>query len=350
MVCNGYPEHVFFADKSGNSCVLETDNAESYMIRSQNNFQVATNFPLYLLRSSDDLGDDNCNRYATAYTMINDNIENFDLSAGMKVLKSTAQSAPEATTIYSFLYDAGENAIYLVLDQNFEKIWRFTFESKTIETYQGFEHDTAFAVDEQGVSLMELLAYQQMDAGISPFADVSASDWFYDELMYVYAKGLMNGTSLSDSAFEPNAEFSRAMLTAVLYRMEGKPLMGRPPVFSDISSYQWYVPPLSWASENGIVNGYGDGRFGVDDAVTREQFAAILYRYAGYKGYDISAASSLADYTDAGAISDWALPALRWAVAESLITGTTPTTLEPSRPVTRAQCAAVLMRFMENVV
>ncbi len=348
VVCNGYPEHVFFADKSGNGCVLETENTESYQINAQNNFLVATNFPLYLLRSLDDLGDAPCDRYTTAYTMINKNIEKFDLSVGMNVLKSTAQSAPQATTIYSFLYDAGENAVYLVLDQDFEKIWRFTFESKTIETYQGFEHDKEFAVNEQGVSLMDLLAYQQGDSGTIPFTDVSASDWFYDGVTYVCVNGLMNGTS--SSGFEPNAELSQTMLATVLYRIEGEPQEANFPGFSDIPSDQWYSAAVNWAGSNGIVTGYGDGTFGADDALTREQCAAMLYRYAGYKGYDISAASGLADYIDAGAISDRALPAMRWAVAESLITGTTPTTLEPSSTVTRAQCAAIMMRFIENVV
>jgi hypothetical protein len=234
------------------------------------------------------------------------------------------------------------------LDQDFEKIWRFTFESKTIETYQGFEHDKEFAVNEQGVSLMDLLAYQQGDSGTIPFTDVSASDWFYDGVTYVCVNGLMNGTS--SSGFEPNAELSQTMLATVLYRIEGEPQEANFPGFSDIPSDQWYSAAVNWAGSNGIVSGYGDGTFGADDALTREQCAAMLYRYAGYKGYDISAASSLADYTDAGAISDWALPAMRWAVAESLITGTTPTTLEPSSSVTRAQCAAIMMRFMENVV
>lgn len=348
VVCNMYPEHVFFADKSGNSCILETDNTESYQINAQNNFLVATNFPLYLLRSLDDLGDAPCDRYRSAYTIINDNIENFDLSVGMNVLKSAAQSTPQSPTIYSFLYDAGENAIYLVLDQDYKKIWRFTFESKTIETYQGFEHDMAFVVDEQGVSFLDLLAYQQRDSEINPFTDVSTSDWFYDEVMYVCENGLMNGTS--SSGFEPNAELSRTMLATVLYRIEGEPQATYLPVFTDIPSYQWYSAAVSWAGINGIVTGYGDGTFVADDALTREQFAAMLYRYTGYKGYDISATSGLADYVDAGAISDWALPAMRWAVAKGLISGTTSTTLEPSRTVTRAQCTAILMRFMENIV
>lgn len=180
-----------------------------------------------------------------------------------------------------------------------------------------------------------------------PFTDVTENDWFYDAVVYAYEQELMNGTS--ETAFEPNLTTTRGMIVTILYRLEGEPVVagGRP--FADIAG-GYYEFAVAWAASNQIVTGYDENTFGPDDTITREQMAAILYRYADYKGYDVTATTDLSAYTDAGDISDWAQAAMNWANAAELITGVTSTTLEPAGSATRAQAAAILMRFCESVV
>ena len=186
------------------------------------------------------------------------------------------------------------------------------------------------------------------DIWASPYTDVLSTDWFYDAVKYVSQSSLMSGTSLID--FEPSANMTRAMLVTVLYRLDGKPTVTGANSFTDVESGQWYTDAVIWASTNKIVGGYGDGLFGTNDSVTREQLAVILYNYAKYTGYDVTIAfSDLSLFTDASSVSSWAQAATNWANTEGLITGTTMTTLEPSGTATRAQVATILMRFVENI-
>ena len=179
-----------------------------------------------------------------------------------------------------------------------------------------------------------------------PFSDVAASDWYYNEVVYVYEKNLMTGTS--STTFNPDAALSRAMVATVLYRAEGSPPVSYNRVFSDVPSGQWYSNAITWTSENGIVNGYGNGLFGTNDDITREQLATMILNYAKYKNYDTTTATALSQYTDAGKINSWALEGMQWCVAEGLISGMTTTTLSPQETTTRAQCATILMRFIER--
>lgn len=181
-----------------------------------------------------------------------------------------------------------------------------------------------------------------------PFADVAEEDWFYDAVSYVYEQGLMNGTS--DTAFEPDLTTTRGMIVTILYRLEESPAVTGTSSFADVAAGQYYADAVAWAAANDIVTGYDVYTFGPDDTITREQMAAILYRYADYKGYDVTATADLSAYTDADDISTWAQTAMGWANAEELITGVTTTTLEPAGSATRAQVAAILMRFCETVV
>jgi hypothetical protein len=181
----------------------------------------------------------------------------------------------------------------------------------------------------------------------SPFTDVRKSDWFYNEVQYVYEHGLMEGTA--SGLFRPSVTTSRGMLVTILWRLEGQPTVSGT-VFADVASGQWYTDAIQWASANGIVDGYGNGKFGPNDPLTREQMATILYRYASYKGYDVAASASLSKYTDAGKVSSYAAAAMSWANAAGLITGMTDTTLAPQGSATRAQAATILMRFCGNVV
>lgn len=179
------------------------------------------------------------------------------------------------------------------------------------------------------------------------FTDVSSGDWYYEAVQYAYKNGLMTGTG--GGAFSPNATVTRGMLVTILYRLEGTDAASGANPFTDISSGSYCEQVAAWAAANGIVSGYGDGRFGPNDALTREQLAAILYRYAQYKGYDLSGTGSLSGYSDASAISSYARTAMAWANAEGLITGTSGNLLSPKGTATRAQTAVILMRFCQRL-
>ncbi len=179
-----------------------------------------------------------------------------------------------------------------------------------------------------------------------PFTDVKQADWFYDEVQYVFENGLMSGTA--EAKFQPNATLTRAMLVTVLYRLEGEPAASGSP-FDDVGAGQWYTKAVTWAAENGIVSGYGNRKFGPAQAITREQLAAILYRYAQHNGCQTSAEASLAAFRDAPSVSGWAAGAVKWAVASELVSGKGQGILDPAGTATRAETAAILMRFCENI-
>ena len=178
------------------------------------------------------------------------------------------------------------------------------------------------------------------------FNDVSANDWFASAVDYVTGKGMMNGTA--DNTFSPKANTTRGMVVTVLYRLENQPSTSVAS-FTDVASGAYYANAVAWANANGIVSGYGSGKFGPNDKVTREQLAAILYRYAQYKKYDVSGANSLDGYTDVQSVSSYAVPALQWANAAGVVTGKSGSKLDPKGNATRAEVAAMLMRFCENV-
>ena len=180
------------------------------------------------------------------------------------------------------------------------------------------------------------------------FEDVSAENWFYDAVKYVYEKNLMNG--VTETHFSPNTNLTRAMIVTILYRYDGEPAPLGASVFSDVTSGAWYANAVLWAAENKIVSGYGGGLFGPSDDITREQLATILYNYAKWKNLDVSRTSELSAYSDASEISAWATPAMKWATAEGLITGRTQSNLAPTGTATRAEAATILMRFIEEFV
>jgi len=180
-----------------------------------------------------------------------------------------------------------------------------------------------------------------------PFIDVDENDWFYDAVTYVYSEGMMDG--VSDTQFAPNSNLTRGMVVTMLYRLEDEPRVTGSSGFDDVASGAWYADAVTWAAENGIVNGVSDTEFAPNVNITREQLAAILYRYAEYNDYDVSGRDDLSEFTDRSSISGYALDAMRWAVDEGLITGITDTTIEPQGTATRAQAATMFMRFMSTV-
>lgn len=177
------------------------------------------------------------------------------------------------------------------------------------------------------------------------FTDVRESDWFYSAVRYVFEQGLMNGTTAD--RFGPDEPTTRGMIVTILHRMEGSPA-APDPTFPDVRADFYYAQPITWAAAWGIVTGYEDGTFGPEDNITREQLAAILYRFARYKGWDRTGSTPLERFPDAGRISPYAVEAFSWAVGEGLITGMANGLLSPGGTATRAEVATILMR-METV-
>ena len=179
-----------------------------------------------------------------------------------------------------------------------------------------------------------------------PFADVKSGDWFYEAVQYVYDKGMMTGVEAD--RFAPASTTTRGMIVTILYRLENEPAVSGGSAFTDVESGAWYANAVAWAAANDIVNGTSATTFAPNSPITREQMAAILYRYAAYKGYDVSQKADLSGYTDASSISGYAKDALAWANAQKLITGVTDTTLNPQGSATRAQVAQMLMNFGQS--
>lgn len=193
-----------------------------------------------------------------------------------------------------------------------------------------------------------LLPGTALAAGENPFTDVPASHWAHDDITYVYENDLMNGTD--GSLFSPESTTTRAQVVTVLYRLAGQPAADWENPFWDVPASAWFHDAVTWAWENDITGGVSSTHFGAGNAVTREQLAAFLYRYAQDQGYDTSARADLSGYSDAGLVSSYATEALSWANATGLITGTTATTLSPQGSATRAQVATILSRFCQDVI
>ena len=184
------------------------------------------------------------------------------------------------------------------------------------------------------------------DTGANPFTDVSEKDWFYGDVMFVYENGLMLGTS--KTLFSPHGTATRGMMATILWRMEGSPAPKGKNSFTDVEAGKWYADAITWTAENGIFAGYGKDKFGPDDPITREQLAAIFYRYADYKGYDLTVKGNLDKFKDADKITDYAKTAMQWAVGSGLVKGKSGNLLDPQGTATRAEIAAMLHRFIEK--
>ena len=182
-------------------------------------------------------------------------------------------------------------------------------------------------------------------AAWEPFADAAPGDWFYGDLVYVYENGLMDG--VSETLFAPDGAVTRGMIVTILHRLEGGPVVDYLLPFADVDEGAWYAEAVRWAASEGIVTGVSETAFAPGEPVTREQFAAILWRYAKYKGHDVSIGEStnILSYTDFAEISEYAIPAMQWACGEGIITGSGEGVLNPRGGATRAEAAAMLARF-----
>lgn len=179
-----------------------------------------------------------------------------------------------------------------------------------------------------------------------PFTDVKSNDWYYQSVQYAYDNGLFSG--VSHDSFAPGDSMDRSMLVTVLHSLDGKPAAGKGG-FTDVADGAWYANAVAWAAEHGIVSGVSDSAFAPNGAITREQLAVMLYRYAQYKGYDVSKTADLSGYADQGSISDWAAQAVQWACGSGLMTGRSANSLAPAGTLTRAEAATMLKAFCENV-
>ena len=182
--------------------------------------------------------------------------------------------------------------------------------------------------------------------GANPFTDVSQKDWFYGDVMFVYENGLILGTC--KTLFSPHGTATRGMMATILWRMEGSPAPKGKNSFTDVEAGKWYADAITWTAENSIFAGYGKDKFGPDDPITREQLAAIFYRYADYKGYDLTVKGNPDTCKDADKITDYAKTAMQWTVGSGLVKGKSGNLLDPQGTATRAEIAAMLHRFIEK--
>ena len=219
--------------------------------------------------------------------------------------------------------------------------------NKEIEVKKVNDAEYTFEMPQSAVTVEAVFALAAGETGLLPFTDVAEGSWYYDAVRYVYENGLMAGTS--NTKFEPDLTTTRGMIVTILYRLEDTPAVSSMADFTDVEADQWYSDAIAWAAANSIVGGYGNGLFGPDDPITREQLATILYRYAQYKNYDTAASADLSRYADFEQVSEWAQEAMAWANGEGIISGTSAVTLAPKDSATRAQAAVMLMRFCENI-
>ena len=202
--------------------------------------------------------------------------------------------------------------------------------------------DSKITIDAQFVEKTD-----EIPVVINPFADVKESDWFYNDVMFVYSNGIMAGTG--ETTFEPNTTTNRAMFVAVVWRLENMPAPENTASFTDVEKGTWYTEAAAWAYENGIASGFGDGTFGPNEKLTREQLAVFLYKYAQYKGYDLTITGNIDSFIDKDSVSPWAKDAVTWAVQNGFIAGKDGNKLDPKGFATRAEFAAIIHRFIENM-
>lgn len=181
-----------------------------------------------------------------------------------------------------------------------------------------------------------------------PFTDVKSGAWYYDAVKYVYENGLMAGTS--DTTFDPEMKLNRAMAAQILYNLEGKPAVTEAATFTDAAAAgEWALDAIAWAQQTGVVAGMGDNLFAPDAQVTREQFAQMMYNYAKYKGYDLTATGDLTQFSDSSKLQSWAVTAMKWANGNGLINGFEDDTIQPAGTTIRGQAASIIMNFDKNV-
>lgn len=252
-------------------------------------------------------------------------------------------------------YDVTENKSYVSDEISYVNTSQgsytvtYRFDREDVGPIGGTYIAGVFAEDSVGglsMSSVEFEVSSNYDESENPFVDVSSLNWFYDGVYYNYLQGIMSG--ISSDKFDPSANLSRAQVALMLYRLEGEPEFETDKIFLDVSGNKWYGKAVYWGAENGIISGYTDGTFKPNDEITREQMAAMLYRYTNYKEYDTSKKVNLDSYPDAASVSSYAKEAMQWAVGEGLITGNSTASgilLDPKGKTTRAQASVIFQRY-----
>ncbi|MGN0967671.1 MAG: S-layer homology domain-containing protein [Oscillospiraceae bacterium] len=300
------------------------------------------------------------NEGATTFTGA-DNYNVAKTATGTLTINNPAPIGGGVTT-YSITVDSVKNGAVTVSRKSASKGTTVTI---TAEPDEGYVLRTLTVVDEKGAEV-ELTdkgegkySFVMPDSKVTvtasfkcsggelcvshTFTDVDTGKWYHEAIDYVVENNLMNG--VGGGLFAPNGDTYRGTLLTILYRLEGEPAVDSGSVFSDVPEGAWYHDAVLWAASNGIVEGYGNGVFGAKDPITREQFAAILYRYAQYKGYDVTARGDLSTYTDGASTHGWAEAALSWANAVGIIDGLGENLIDPTGGAIRAQAAKMLFQF-----
>lgn len=219
------------------------------------------------------------------------------------------------------------------------------------EDAKTLNYETSALIDGDGSAALRMTHASQYAIVIDdkshdlPFTDVAQGAWYESAVGYAYTHDIMEGTS--DTTFVPDKSLTRAEAVQVLYNLEGQPTVSNRSTFPDLV-HDWYKPAIAWAEQTGVVDGYEDGTFRPDQPVTRQEFAQMLYNYAKYKDYDLTAEGDLSTFPDGNKVQEWAVPAMSWANGNQLINGHDDGTLEPGGTATRAQAASILTRFDQN--
>ena len=250
----------------------------------------------------------------------------------VSVNKNAVATEPTAPTKEGFKFEGWytDKELTIAYDFSLKVTKSFTLYAKWSENEKDTEKEPIIDKPETAIS----------------FKDIKTTDWFYENVKYVAQNNLMNG--VTDDKFAPNDTLTRAMLVTVLYRNAGEPAVNKSIPFADVDMSSWYANAVVWAQQNGIVNGVNDTAFAPDANITREQIAAIMFRYAQYKGMDAVTLEENLHFTDANEISEYAVSAINWAVGTGLINGKSATTLNPKDNATRAEIAAIFQRFIES--
>lgn len=294
-----------------------------------------------------------------AWTFTPDDTDHYNKATGTAVVWPSSSGGGSSSGRFTVSVDSGKNGSVTVSPKRAEKGDTVTI---TVKPNEGYELDKLVVTGKNGGEIKLInegggkytfkmpASRAEIEASFAkieaepklPFADVSSGDWYYDAVVYVYKNGLMDGTG--PAAFAPTTVLTRSMAAQVLWNLADSPAVPGTAGFTDVPSDAWYAGAVNWSAARGIVTGYSTGAFGPEDAVTREQLAAMLYRYAGTP----EPTGSLDGFNDKDAVSDYAADALCWAVDEGLLTGKGGGWLDPAGTATRAEMAAILMRFTES--
>ena len=283
---------------------------------------------------------DGCYYFKMPYESVNLSVSFVD-----KGHKVTVKDVTNGSLSVNTKWAVEDERVYItaVPDKGYELTWLYVkaADGTSVKVYEAIKADTYyFFMPDQEVTVSAIFAYDYPDM---PFIDVNPNSWYYSAIEFVYNKGIMNGVTAS--SFNPDGTITRGMIVTMLWRMAGEP-SAVAAGFADVAADSYYAKAIAWAAKNGIIEGYSASSFGPNDAITREQLATVLYRYAKYLGYTTTG-SSLSGYYDASRVSSWAKDAMGWAVKNGVVTGLSSTWLNPNGTASRAEAAQMFMNFYE---